>query len=107
MKHILFIVCLLSATFSAQSQTPTACTQNYQLACDEEKRISDEVKRLQCRLDEVRKDKQTLIACIAANQNKAELDRLKTVLISTLNEVNRIQSQPLILPIPCTTGNCN
>ena len=106
MKHIVFIFCLFMA-FTAQSQTAAACTQNYQLACDEERRIADEVKRLQCRLDEVRKDKQTLIACIAANQNKAELDRLKSVLISTLNEVERIQSQPLKLPIPCVTGNCN
>lgn len=98
------ILVIIFTSFCAVGQT--VCTQNYQLACDEERRLSDEVKRLQCRLDEVRKDKQTLIACIAADQNKAELGKLKTVLLETLNEVTRLQTQPIKLPVPCTTGDC-
>lgn len=101
----LFIVFISFFSLSVSGQA--VCTANYQLACDEEKRLSEQVKQIQCRLDAVRKDKQTLIACIAAESNKAELDKLKVVLMQTLNEVTRIQTQPLKLPIPCTTGDCN
>lgn len=105
---IKFLLSILFVVFGLSfSQAQTACSQNYQLACDEEKRLNNELKALQCRLDAVRKDKQTLIACVAAESNKAELDKLKVVLLQTLNEVDRIQKQPLKLPIPCTTGDCN
>lgn len=110
MRLFLMPFCFLIVFFaplSIQAQNNSACSQNYALACDEEKRLQDEVKRLQCRLDAVRLDKQTLIACISADQNRVELDKLKGVLLQTLNEVTRIQQQPVKLPVPCVTGNCN
>lgn len=105
MKKLLLIISFIITSLSIYAQT--ACTQNYSLACDEEKRLNDEKKKIECRLAEIQRDKQTLIACMSAEQNKAELDKLKNVLISTLNEVNRIQSQPIKLPVPCVNGNCN
>lgn len=102
-----FLIVGLSGAQAQSVPQITACTANYQLACDEEKRLTQQVKDLQCRLDAVRKDKQTLIACVAAESNRTELDKLKVVLLQTLNEVDRIQKQPLKLPIPCTTGDCN
>ena len=66
------LLCFFVVSFSCAQ---TACTANYQLACDEEKRLTQQVKDLQCRLDAVRKDKQTLIACVAAESNKTELDK--------------------------------
>lgn len=102
------ILIILFAVFStAITAQTTACTQNYSLACDEEKRLLAEKKAIECRLLAIQTDKQSLIACIAADQNKAELNKLKSVLISTLNEVERIQAQPLKIPTPCAGGNCN
>lgn len=60
------------------------------LACDGEKRLIEEKKKIECRILEIQKDKQTLTSCITAEKNKIELEKVKAVLTSTLNEVNRI-----------------
>lgn len=107
MKKLLLIFCLTLWAYLSASAQNTACSQNYQLACDEEKRLTQQIKDLQCRLDAVHRDKETFIACATAEQNKADLTKIKTVLIQTLQEVEKLQTQPVQLPKPCTTGNCN
>jgi hypothetical protein len=105
MKKLLLATALLFSTFAAQSQT--ACELNYRLQCDEEVRLIAEKKALECRLAAIHDRKQELIACVAAEKNRVELDAIKRVLTQTLETVNSIQSKPLIIPKICPTGNCN
>jgi hypothetical protein len=103
MKKLLLATFLLFLTSAAQSQT--ACELNYRLQCDEEVRLIAE-KALECRLAAIHDRKQELIACVAAEKNRVELDAIKRVLTQTLETVNSIQSKPLVIPKICPTGDC-
>lgn len=108
-KAILFFLFIIWATpFWAQQ-----CEANYQFVCDSDRRNDDEIKRVEAQLTELRckkekfaKQKEELLACATAEKARVNTEKIKSVLIDALREVEKLQAQPQ-LPKPCVGGNCN
>jgi hypothetical protein len=110
MKKLMILCLLMVASLGGYAQVTTystACEANYASLCAAEKNLLEEVKRLECRLDDIRKEKQKALVCVANEKNKQDLQAIEAQLLLLLRTVKEQSNKPQIVPIPCTTGNCN
>lgn len=98
------------ASLGSYAQTitySTVCEANYASLCAAERNLLEEVKRLECRLDDIRKEKQKALVCVANEKNKQDLQAIETQLLLLLHTVKEQSNKPQVVPQPCITGNCN
>lgn len=112
---------LISFFVINQVAAQTVCENGYAFICDEERRLADEDKALQleksrieerqkaikCRKSEITTEKQNLIVCITNEKNQTDLGKIRSVLLQTLEEIDKLKTKPQEVPKPCLGGNCN
>lgn len=108
------ITLLLFLIWATPFWAQTACESDYQFACDDERRNDIEIsqaearlKDLRCKKEKLAQRKQELLACAVAEKSKINTEKIKSVLIDALKEVERLQQQPTTPTKICVGGNCN